>query len=115
VLAYSFRQRSTKEKAQYAHKCATAGNVSKSCKIVSQEQIPACNDDTIHKLRDLHPERSLGLNLDNLPSPEALDAFWDGEDGKVLWNKWFSVKKSSKIFSHAPSDWCSRYPWLARA
>jgi hypothetical protein len=76
------RQRSTKEKAQYAHKRATAGNVSKSCKTLCQEQISACNDDTVHKLRDLHPEIFLDLNLDNLPSREALDAFWDGRMAK---------------------------------
>jgi hypothetical protein len=38
------RQRCTKEKSQYAHRCATADNVSKACKIVCKEQIPACND-----------------------------------------------------------------------
>jgi hypothetical protein len=69
------RQRSATEKAKYAHKCATAGNVSKACKIVCQEMIPACSDDTVEKLRDLHPERSLNVNLENLPTPEALNAF----------------------------------------
>jgi hypothetical protein len=64
------RQRFATEKAKYAHKCATAGNVSKACKIVCQEMIPACSDDTVEKLRDLHPERSLNLNLENLPTPE---------------------------------------------
>jgi hypothetical protein len=39
------RQRSATEKAKCAHKCATAGNVSKTCKIVCQEMIPACSDD----------------------------------------------------------------------
>jgi hypothetical protein len=75
------RQRSATEKAKYDHKCATAGNVSKACKIVCQEMIPACSGDTVQKLRDLHPERSLNLNLENLPTPESLNAFWDGEEG----------------------------------
>jgi hypothetical protein len=92
------RQRSAKEKAQYVHKCATAGNVSKACKIVCQERIPACNDDTVQKLRDLHPERSLDLNLDNLPSPQTLAAFWDGEEGRALKNKCFSVTKIRIFF-----------------
>jgi len=45
-------------------------DVSKACKIVFPEMIPACSDDTVEKLRDLHPERSLNLNLENLPTPE---------------------------------------------
>ena len=36
------RQRTSKEKDVYARKCATAGNLSKACKIVCQEQIAAC-------------------------------------------------------------------------
>jgi hypothetical protein len=46
---------------------------------VCQVQIPACNDDDVQKLRDLHPERSLDLNL---PSPETLAALCDGEEGQ---------------------------------
>jgi hypothetical protein len=49
-------QRSATEKAKYVHKCATTGNVSKDCKIVRQEIIPACSDDTVEELRDLHPD-----------------------------------------------------------
>ncbi len=92
------RQRSATEKAKYAHKCSTAGNVSKACKIVCQEMIPAGSDDTVEKLRDLHPERSLNLNLENLPTPESLNAFWDGEEGTALRNKFFSVTKVRKYF-----------------
>ena len=92
------RPRSSEEKAGYAVKCALAGNVSKACKIVCDDMIPACSDDTIQKLRDLHPERSLDLNLDNLTTPESLNAFWDSEDGLALKNKWFSVKRVRKYF-----------------
>ena len=94
------RQLSATEKAKYAHKYATAGNVSKTCKIkiVCQEMIPACSDDTIEKLPDLHPERSLNLNLENLPMPESLNAFWDGEEGTALRYKFFSVTKVRKYF-----------------
>jgi hypothetical protein len=59
---------------------------------------PACSDDTVQKLRDLHPERSLDLNLENLPTPESLTAFWDSEDGMALKNKWFSVKNARQYF-----------------
>jgi hypothetical protein len=100
------RQRSATEKAKYAHKCATAGNVnvSKACKIVCQEMIPACSDDTVEKLRDLHPERSLNLNLENLPTPGSLNAFWDGEEGTALRNKFLRLRhKSSKKNSQLPS------------
>jgi hypothetical protein len=75
--------------------------------------IPACSDDTVQKLRDLHPERSLNLNLENLPTPESLNAFW--EEGHSFKEQIFQRHKSSKIFSHVPSAWCSRYRWLARA
>ena len=60
--------------------------------------IPACSDDTVEKLRDLHPEKSLNLNLENLPTPESLNAFWDGEEGTALRNKLFSVTKVRKHF-----------------
>jgi hypothetical protein len=92
------RQRSLDERAKYALKCATAGNLTKACKIVCQEMTPACSDDTVPKLRNLHPERSLDLNLDNLPMPESLTAFWNSEDGMALMNKWFSVKNARKYF-----------------
>ena len=59
--------------------------------------IPACSDDTIEKLPDLHPERSLNLNLEKLPAPESLNAFWDGE-GTALRNKIFSVTKVREYF-----------------
>jgi hypothetical protein len=75
-----------------------SGNVSKACKIVCQEMIPACSDDTVEKLRDLHPERSLNLNLENLPTLESVNAFWDGEEGTALRNKLFSVTKVRKHF-----------------
>ena len=108
------RKRSSDETSKYALKCAIAGNLTKACKIVCTEMTPACSDDTVHKLRDLHPERSLDLNLDNLPTPESLNAFWDSEEGIALKHKWFNVKKGSEIFSQLPSAWCSRYRWLAR-
>ena len=71
----------------YARKCATAGNLSKACKIVCQEQIAACNDDTIQQLRDLHPQRLLDLHLEQLPTPGELEEFWEGEDGRTILNK----------------------------
>jgi hypothetical protein len=74
------------------------GNVSKACKIVCQEMIPTCSDDTVEKLRDLQPERSLNLNLENLPTPESLNAFWDWEEGTALRNKFFSFTKVRKHF-----------------
>jgi hypothetical protein len=58
----------------------------------------ACSEDTGRKLRDLHPERSLDLNLDNLPTPESLNTFWDSEEGIALKHKWFNVKKARKYF-----------------
>jgi hypothetical protein len=50
-----------------------------------QSSVAACNDDTVQKLRDLHPEISLDLNLDNLPTPEALAAFCD--NGSAGWTQ----------------------------
>jgi len=76
--------------------------------------IPACSDDTVEKLRDLHPERSLNLNLENLPTPESLNAFWDGEEGTALRNNYFSVTKVRK-YLQLQSAWCNRHRWLARA
>jgi len=91
------------------------GNVSKACKIVCQEMIPACSDDTVHKLRDLHPERSLNLNLENLPTPESLNAFWDGEESTTLRNNFFSVTEVRKYFrtfqALAVADICFAGRW----
>ena len=40
----------------------------------------------------------MDLNLNNLPAPESLNAFWDSEDGQDLKNKWFTVTKVRKYF-----------------
>jgi hypothetical protein len=101
------RQRSATEKAKYAHKCATAGNVSKACKKVCQEMIPACSD-TVEKLRDLHPERSLNLNLENLPTHESLNGFWDGRRAQLYGTKFSASQKFENIFAIA-SAWCNRH------
>ncbi len=97
------RSRSSKEKSQYAHRCATAGNLSKASKIVCKEQFPACNDDTVQKLQDLHPTRSSDLNLDNLSSLASRQRFWDGEEGLTIKRKWFSVSKVRKYFRTRPA------------
>jgi hypothetical protein len=97
------RSRSSKEKSQYAHRCATAGNLFKVCKIVCTEHIPACNDDTVQKLQDLHPTRSLDLNLDKLPPHASRQQFWDAEEGLIIKRKWFSVSKVRKYFRTRPA------------
>jgi hypothetical protein len=54
------RQRSATEKENMlinAPQRATPPRL--ALKIVCQEMIPACSDDTVEKLRDLHPERSV--------------------------------------------------------
>jgi hypothetical protein len=66
-------KRSSDETSKYVLKCAITGNLTKACKIVCTEMTTPHSDDTVHKLRDLHPERSLDLNLDNLPTPESLN------------------------------------------
>ena len=97
------RQRTSKEKDAFGRKCATSGNLSEACKIVCQEQIAACNDDTIQQLRDLHPERSLDLDLQHLPTPAELEDFWESEDGRAITNKWFSLAKIRKYFRTRPA------------
>ena len=69
----------------------------------SPKMIPAFSDDTVEKLRDLHPERSLNLNLETLPMPESLNSFWDGEEGRVLRNTSFRVTKVRKYFRNCQS------------
>ena len=70
---------------------------------VKKEQIPACNDDTVQKLQDLHPTRSSDLNLDNLSSLASRQRFWDGEEGLTIKRKWFSVSKVRKYFRTRPA------------
>jgi hypothetical protein len=70
---------------------------------VCQEQIAACNDDTIQKLRELHPAQPLALNLEHLPLPAELEEFWESEDGRAILNKWFSVTTIRKYFCTPPA------------
>ena len=55
------RMRTDREKDVYAQKCADAGNLSKANKIICQELLQACADDTIDKLRLLHPQGDLNF------------------------------------------------------
>ncbi len=58
------RLRSSEEKAGYAVKCALAGNVSKACKIVCDNMIPACIDDPRPRMRSsvpLTPSPQMGV------------------------------------------------------
>ena len=102
------RPRSGDEKSKSALKW---GNLAKACAIVCKEMTPACSDDTVDKLRALHPD----LNLNNLPMLESLNAFWDSEDGQDLKNKWFTVTKVRKYFRNFKAigaadidGWCGR-------
>lgn len=90
------RHRAQSRRQPETRVCPQMRNCRKCIKIVCKEQIPICKDDTIHKLRDVHLERSHDINLENLPTPEELAAFWDGEGGRAIMDQWFSVK----IFSH---------------
>ena len=64
-----------------------------------KEQIPACNDDTVQQLQDLHPTRSLDLHLDNMPPLASRQQFWDLN----IKRKWFSVSKARKYFRTRPA------------
>ena len=67
--------RTSKEKDEYAQKCADAGNLSKSNEIICQELLQACADDTVDKLRLLHPQGDLNSNRGHWPSREDTTGF----------------------------------------
>ena len=73
------RMRTDREKDKYAQKCADAGNLSKANKIICQELLQACADDTIDKLRLLHPQGDLNFNSKHWPSRDETRAFWAEE------------------------------------
>ena len=109
------RMRTDREKDEYAQKCADAGNLSQANKIICQELLQACADDTIDKLRLLHPHGYLDFNRDPWPSREDTRAFWAEERGQEIIEQHFSVEKIRKYFQRRPAlgapdidGWCGR-------
>jgi glutaredoxin 2 len=86
------RQRSAKEKEQYLQSLPNRNKFQHAMTTLLR------NRAIFQRALDLNPERSLDLNLDNLPTPEALAAFRDGEDGTRT-NGSVSTPKFEKFFA----------------
>ena len=97
------RMRTDREKDEYAQKCADAGNLSKANKIICQELLQACADDTIDKLRLLHPQGDLNFNREHWPSRDETRAFWAEERGLEIIEQHFSIDKIRKYFQRRPA------------
>jgi len=97
------RARTTKQKDSYAQKCAKAGNYSKANQVICQEMLHACSDDTLEKLRRLHPEGDLNFDREFWPDHEELRAYWWSEEGEEKLDKFLSVKKIQEYFRQRPT------------
>ena len=75
----------------------------KANKIIRQELLQACADDTIDKLRLLHPHGDLNFKRDYWPLRAKKRAFWAREQGMEIIEQHFSVGKMSKYFQHRPA------------
>ena len=98
------RMRTDRQKDDYAQKCADAGNLSKANKIICQELLQACADDTILQLRLLHPHGDLDFDRNSWPSREDTRAFWAASEAWKLSSSTLALKRSGTNFQ-AGRDW----------
>jgi hypothetical protein len=79
------KPKSDAQKDAYSQNCARAGNLSKAAATLYKILPPACNSETVDRLRLLHPEGD----------------FWESEIGTNLLSDVFSVRNVGAYFSSA--------------
>jgi len=72
----------TNKQDKYAQKCVKTGNYSTANQTICQEMLHACADDTIDKLKRLHPEGELNFDRARWPDADEVRAFWNSEEGQ---------------------------------
>ena len=97
------RARTDSQKDSYAQKCAKAGNYSKANQVICQEMLHACDDDTLEKLRRLHPVGDLNFDREFWPGHEETRAYWSSEEGEEKLDKFLSVEKIREYFRQRPA------------
>ena len=84
-----------------SQKCARAGNLSKAAATLYKTSPPACNAETVERLRLLHPEGDLDYPKDSRPSAQQEADFWESEVGTKLLTDVFSVRNVGAYFRSA--------------
>ena len=109
------KPKSDAQKDAYSQKCARAGNLSKAAATLYKTSPPACNTETVERLRILHPEGDLDYPKDSRPSAQQEADFWESEDGTKLLTDVFSVRNVGAYFRSAsplgapdPDGWRGR-------
>jgi hypothetical protein len=109
------KPKSDAQKDAYSQKCARAGNLSKASATLYKTSPPACNAETVERLRLLHPEGDLDYPKDSRPSTQKETDFWESEIGTNLLSDVFSVRNVGAYFRNAsplgapdPDGWRGR-------
>jgi len=109
------KPKSDAKKDAYSQKCARAGNLSKAAATLYKISPPACNAETVERLRLLHPEGDLDYPKDSRPSAQQEADFWESEVGTKLLTDVFSVRNVGAYFRSAsplgapdPDGWRGR-------
>ncbi len=95
------KPKSDAQKDAYSQNCARAGNLSKAAATLYKILPPACNSETVDRLRLLHPEGDLDYPKDSRPSTQQETDFWESEIGTNLLSDEFSVRNVGAYFSSA--------------
>ena len=78
------KPKSDAQKDVYSQRCARAGNLSKAAATLYKISPPACNAETVERLRLLHPEGDLDYPKDSRPSTQQEADYWESEVGTNL-------------------------------
>ena len=90
------------QRDRYAQRCARKGNLSKAAKVLYKASIPACNEDTVERLRELHPPGPLDFNKDFFPSIQQSAEFWESADGCNIIEEAFNISNVRTHFRTRP-------------
>ena len=91
------------QRDRYSQRCARKGNLSKAATVLYKASVPACNEDTVERLRDLHPPGPLDFNKDFYPSTQQSAEFWESEDGRNIIEQAFSISNVRTHFRTRPA------------
>jgi hypothetical protein len=71
------------KKDAYSQKCARAGKLSKAAATLYKISPPACNAETVERLRLLYPEGDLDYPKDSRPSTQQETDFWEVKSARI--------------------------------
>ena len=89
---------SDKQKEKSAMHLAKAGNLSKANQRVCATSTHACREDTVEKLKALHPTDSLDFNKEFWPTAEEMKEHWASDLGQQFLLSRLSIKAIRTYF-----------------